>query len=123
MEAGAEWHSGAYLLETVAIAALILGRFAHSAEEAIVRAVNDTLDNDTVAAVVGSVVGALHGKSVLPGRWIEGLTGRTAEANDGRVFELTDQAVRRFFQPSAPLRLTVLTGTAAVFSDWPQGMR
>jgi hypothetical protein len=31
-------------------------------EEAILRAVNDTKDNDTVAAIVGAAVGALHGR-------------------------------------------------------------
>jgi len=45
-------------------------------------------DNDTIAAIVGAVVGALHGCSRLPRRWIDGLPGRTAEADDGRVFEL-----------------------------------
>ena len=37
-------------------------------EEAIVRAVNDTLDNDTVAAIVRAAVGALHGRASLPRR-------------------------------------------------------
>jgi ADP-ribosyl-[dinitrogen reductase] hydrolase len=82
------WYSGAYLLETVPSVLYILGRCAHDPEEAIVRAVNDTWDNDTVAAIVGAVVGVLHGRSRLPQRWIDSLSGRTAEADDGRVFEL-----------------------------------
>jgi hypothetical protein len=45
-------------------------------------------DNDTIAAIVGTVAGALHGKCRLPARWLDGLLGRTAEADDGRVFEL-----------------------------------
>jgi ADP-ribosylglycohydrolase len=53
-----------------------------------VRAVNDTVDNDTIGAIVGAVVGALHGKHRLPARWLDGLLGRTAAADDGRVFEL-----------------------------------
>lgn len=47
-----------------------------------------TWDNDTIAAIVGTVVGALHSKSRRPARWLDGLLGRTAEADDGRVFEL-----------------------------------
>jgi ADP-ribosyl-[dinitrogen reductase] hydrolase len=76
----------------------ILPRHAHDAEEAIVRAVNDTHDNDTVAAIVGAAVGALHGRRALPGRWQAGLLGRTRESDDGRVFELIDAARERFWE-------------------------
>ena len=37
-------------------------------EEAVVRAVNDTRDNDTVAAIVGAVLGAFYGRSGIPSR-------------------------------------------------------
>jgi len=90
------WFSGAYLLETVPIVVLTLARFGHSPEEAIVRAVTDTWDNDTIGAIIGAAVGALHGRSALPERWITGLLGRTRENDDGRVFELVEEAVRRF---------------------------
>jgi ADP-ribosylglycohydrolase len=94
---GAErWYSGAYLLETIPTVILVLARHGDDPEEAIVRAVNDTKDNDTVAAVVGAAVGALHGEVALPTRWREGLLGRTREEDDGRVQELTDLAARRF---------------------------
>ncbi len=86
------WHSGAYLLETVPCALLILCRYGHDPEEAIVRAVNDTKDNDTIAAIVGAAVGALHGRGGLPRRWIDGLSGRTRESDDGRVFEILKEA-------------------------------
>ena len=56
------------------------------------RAVNDTRDNDTIAAIVGAAVGALHGEAALPVRWRQGLLGRTREADDGRVFELLEQS-------------------------------
>jgi ADP-ribosylglycohydrolase len=91
-----EWYSGAYLLETVPSALYILMRFGHDPEEAIVRAVNDTYDNDTIAAIVGAAVGALHGKDALPRRWRDGLLGRTRAADDGRVFELIEEARKRF---------------------------
>lgn len=91
------WHSGAYLLETVPSAIYILMRHAHDPVEAIVRAVNDTKDNDTVAAIVGAAVGALHGKQALPERWIDGLPGRTGKDDDGRVFQLIDAARTRWW--------------------------
>jgi ADP-ribosylglycohydrolase len=94
-----EWYSGAYLLETVPSVLYILMRYGHDPEEAIVRAVNDTYDNDTIAAVVGAAVGALHGTDGLPRRWRDGLLGRTRAADDGRVFELIAEA-REHFGPA-----------------------
>jgi ADP-ribosylglycohydrolase len=67
-------------------------RFGNDPEEAIVRAVNDTWDNDTVAAIVGAAVGALHGRAGLPHRWIKALSGRTTADDDGRMFELLAEA-------------------------------
>jgi ADP-ribosyl-[dinitrogen reductase] hydrolase len=89
------WSSGAYLLETVPSVLWILARHAHEPEEAIVRAVNDTHDNDTVATLVGAAVGALHGKDGLPVAWQHGLLGRTTVDDNGRVFRLIEQAVRQ----------------------------
>ncbi len=82
------WYSGAYLLETVPCVLYTLLRYGDEPEEAIVRAVNDTRDNDTVASIVGAAVGALHGRAGLPHRWIEALSGRTTAADDGRMFDL-----------------------------------
>ncbi len=93
-EACDAWHSGAYLLETVPSVLWILATHAHDPEEAIVRAVNDTEDNDTVAAIVGAAVGALHGVDALPERWRFGLLGRTQAADDGQVFRLVEAAAR-----------------------------
>ncbi len=93
------WWSGAYLMETVPSVLYILMRHGHDPEEAIVRAVNDTKDNDTVAAIVGAAVGALHGEKGLPQGWIKGLLGRTGNEDDGRVFDLLDQAELRFWPP------------------------
>lgn len=95
-EACNEWGSGASLFETMPSVLFILARHADNGEEAIVRAVNDTKDNDTVASVVGAAVGALHGPKCLPIRWIRGLTGRTTSADDGEVFRLTLMARRTF---------------------------
>ncbi len=92
-EACDAWQSGAYLLETVPSVLWILARHAHDPEEAIVRAVNDTCDNDTVGAIVGAAVGALHGEDALPRNWRWGLLGRTREADDGQVSRLVKAAV------------------------------
>jgi len=96
IDAGDAWLSGAYLLETVPCVLYILCRYGHDPEEAILRAVNDTWDNDTAAAIVGAAVGALHGRRALPQRWIAGLLGRTAADDDGEVFRLAEAAVERW---------------------------
>jgi ADP-ribosylglycohydrolase len=88
------WQSSAYLLETVPSALFVLAKHAADPEEAIVRAVNDTYDNDTIGAIVGAAVGALHGEAALPQQWRENLLGRTGAADDGRVFELLAAAER-----------------------------
>jgi ADP-ribosylglycohydrolase len=91
-EACNRWYSGAYLLETVPSVLLILMRHGDDPEEAIVRAVNDTVDNDTIAAIVGAAVGALHGAGALPRRWVDELPGQVDGGDDGRVFELLEAA-------------------------------
>lgn len=95
-EAADSWYSGAYLLETVPCVLLTLALHGGDPEEAIVRAVNDTRDNDTIAAVVGAAVGALHGVDRLPSRWRDALLGRTVEADDGRVQTLVEESVSVF---------------------------
>jgi len=92
LEACNEWHSGAFLLETVPCVLYILAKHAHDPEEALVRAVNDTRDNDTVAAIVGAAIGALHGRRGIPARWVERLTGRTTDRDDGKAFEILARA-------------------------------
>ncbi|MBX3023783.1 ADP-ribosylglycohydrolase family protein [bacterium] len=96
LEACERWYSGAFLLETIPSALYILARHGDDPEEAIVRAVNDTKDNDTIAAIVGAAVGALHGAEALPERWKKGLLGRTREDDDGRVFHLIAAAKERW---------------------------
>ena len=90
------WYSGAYLLETVPSALLVLARCADDPEEALIRAVNDTRDSDSIAAVVGAAVGAHHRADAIPSRWVDSLSGRTREDDEGHVFELIDQAIEKF---------------------------
>jgi ADP-ribosyl-[dinitrogen reductase] hydrolase len=96
-EACSWWYSGAFFLETVPSAIYILMRHADNFEEAIVRAVNDTKDNDTIAAIVGAAVGALHGKEAIPKRWVQNLSGRTTDCDDGKVFDLVQKAKGKFW--------------------------
>ncbi len=92
LQACQAWYSGAYLLETVPSVIYILMHHGQDFEEAVVRAVNDTRDNDTIAAIVGALAGALHGRRRIPERWLAGLPGRTYYQDDGRVYELLAQA-------------------------------
>lgn len=85
------WYSGAYLLETVPSVLYVLMTHGHDPEEAIVRAVNDTWDNDTAGAIVGAAAGALHGEAALPKRWRDGLLGRTTADDDGHLFQTLDR--------------------------------
>ena len=98
LEACDGWYSRAFLLETVPSVLYILMRHADSPRDAIIRAVNDTVDNDTAAAIVGAAVGALHGRKALPGEWIDGLTGRTTLDDDGHVFDLIEDAREQFWE-------------------------
>ncbi|MBA3919123.1 MAG: ADP-ribosylglycohydrolase [Gemmatimonas sp.] len=95
-DTGAMWYSGAYLLETVPAVLHIVSAHGHDPHEAMLVAVNDTRDNDTIAAIVGAAMGAAHGTAWIPADWREGLLGRINGDDDGRVFELTEAAVARF---------------------------
>lgn len=97
-EAGDLWHSGAYLLETVPTVMHILAQHGHDPHEAMLVAVNDTRDNDTVAAIVGAAMGAAHGTAWIPADWREGLLGRVDGDDDGKVFTLIEAAVGRFVE-------------------------
>ena len=103
-EACDQWYSGAFLLETVPSVIYILMKHGDDPEEAIIRAVNDTKDNDTIAAIVGAAVGALHGRENLPERWKAGLLGRTRDADDGHVFNLLKEARRVFWDANLGAR-------------------
>ena len=119
LEACNAWYSAAYLLETVPSVLYILMRHGDDPEEAIVRAVNDTKDNDTIAAIVGAAVGALHGKENLPSRWIGGLLGRTTDRDDGRVFWLLEEAKYQWwYRPPVDERVDIQRQFARTFAHW-----
>ena len=104
-DACGRWYSGAYLLETVPAALLILMKHCDDPEEAIVRAVNDTKDNDTIAAIVGTAVGALHGKEKFPEKWVSNLSGRTKVNDDGQIFRILNEA-ENFWNSNKPSKRT-----------------
>jgi len=56
VEANELWESGAYLLETVPMELYILMKYYDNLEEAVVKAVNDTKDNDTIGSIMGAAV-------------------------------------------------------------------
>ncbi|MHB8085733.1 MAG: ADP-ribosylglycohydrolase family protein [Dehalococcoidia bacterium] len=99
LEACEKWGSGASLMETIPSVLYILAKHAHDPQEAIIRAVNDTKDSDTIGSIVGAAVGALHGIGNIPDRWIHGLTGRTRTGSDdtGEVFKLILSAKKTFW--------------------------
>lgn len=57
-------------------------RWAHSFEDAVVRAVMLGRDTDTVAAVAGSIAGARWGIQAIPSRWTTYLNGRVAQGRN-----------------------------------------
>lgn len=98
LDACDQWRSGAYLLETLPSVVYVLMARGDDPEEAIVRAVNDTRDNDTIAAIVGACMGALYGRQGLPARWIEHLPSQTAEHEARHIFALLEAARRRWYK-------------------------
>lgn len=91
------WGSGGDLFGTVPSVLYILATHAHSAEETIIRAVNDTSDNDSIAAIAGAAVGALHGLGGIPERWVKSLEGRIRKGGAGQVFRLVFHAKQTFW--------------------------
>jgi ADP-ribosyl-[dinitrogen reductase] hydrolase len=96
-EACSEWMSGANLFETVPSVLYILSVHAQNPEEAIIRAVNDTEDNDSIASIVGAAVGALHGLSGIPDRWVKNLNGRIQDRGGPQVFNLIAHSKQEFW--------------------------
>lgn len=99
LEACEKWGSWAGLFDVVPSILYILMKHSHDPEEAIVRAVTDTRDNDTYGSIVGAAIGALHGLKGIPDRWIGGLTGRTRAGIDdsGEIFKLLLLAKKAFW--------------------------
>lgn len=101
-EACSAWGSGGHLFETVPSVLHILATHANEPEEAIIRAVNDTKDNDTIASIVGAAIGALHGLGNIPERWVQHLNGRIRDGGGGgQVFRLLVHSKHAFWLHSS----------------------
>lgn len=61
--------TGAYVLESLPAAIWFFLRYADDPEECLVRAASVGHDCDTIAAMAGNMIGALHGLEGLPARW------------------------------------------------------
>ncbi len=101
---GGGWGSGPHLFETLPSVLFVLMKHGNSFEEAVRVSVLDTRDNDTIAAIVGAILGALHGKGSIPDRWVSGLSGRTRQDDPGHVFCLIDRVKETFWDkvPAEP---------------------
>ncbi|BDB98550.1 hypothetical protein SACC_15670 [Saccharolobus caldissimus] len=70
----------------------IVKKFREKPQRAILEAVNYTRDSDTIASIVGAIMGAIYGKSAFRKEWIDGLSGRLLiNGKDGVVFEMIDE--------------------------------
>ena len=100
-EFGERFGSGLDGLDTAAVVLFILERHLDDPEAAILKAVNHTLDNDTVGAIVGAAMGARYGKKAFRAEWINDLSGRTRTHDDGAVFKKI-AAVKKFLRQPGP---------------------
>lgn len=75
-----EWHEPTgHALNTERNAEFWLGS-TNSFEEAIIGAVNDGGDADTIAALTGGLAGAYYGAKAIPSRWVQQLYPKTVMA-------------------------------------------
>jgi ADP-ribosyl-[dinitrogen reductase] hydrolase len=95
--------SRADILQTVPAVLYILMHHADSFESAVIASVNETKDNDTIAAIVGAIVGALNGRDRVRQKWIDGIRSKSlgieglALLDDQEVVvRMANQAARRF---------------------------
>jgi ADP-ribosyl-[dinitrogen reductase] hydrolase len=79
------FYNGAFVMETTPAVLWLLLTYPTDPEEALVAAVMAGYDADTNAAILGNLVGALHGVDALPKRWV----GDELEERD-RLVELAD---------------------------------
>jgi ADP-ribosylglycohydrolase len=86
-------------LQSVPAVLYLLMSHADNFEAAVVAAVNETQDNDTIASIVGAILGALHGRKTVPRRWLDGITSSVvAPPGPDRetILRLAGLAVARF---------------------------
>ncbi|MBC5828461.1 MAG: ADP-ribosylglycohydrolase family protein [Candidatus Eremiobacteraeota bacterium] len=89
--------------ETAAAAHAIAYLFENDVEEGIASAAGSGGDTDTIACIVGAMLGAVHGENALPKRWLKGLRERAA------VEDAADSLIRRYY-PSQKRAVAVAAG-------------
>ena len=67
------FHNGAFVLESLPASLWCFLRHWDDPQQAILTAVSGGYDADTVAAMTGALVGALHGEDVFPASWVDEL--------------------------------------------------
>lgn len=76
-------------IEAVSCALWIICDSYQEPEESLVRGVNMGGDTDTVAAMIGDLVGALHGSHWIPARWFDHIEPNSEEnLNRGKEFAI-----------------------------------
>ena len=123
------WYSGAYLLETVPSVMYILARHGHEPEVAIEKAVNETRDNDTVAADVAvtrrtcrfyvSPAAPLTSRGLLP-LTRDRLNACTSRASATRCSRAIVNGVSRRSVPGRTHCIHVMIGRAASCPQRPR---
>jgi ADP-ribosylglycohydrolase/transcriptional regulator with XRE-family HTH domain len=84
----ARYNAGYYLLESIPTLLALLERLGDSPDEALLAAVNLTLGRDSLACLIGGLMGARHGMVAFRQSWLD-------ELSDD-VGPLIDRAVTRF---------------------------
>lgn len=95
--------SRADILQTVPAVLYTLMCHSDDVTCSLLAAVNDTKDNDTIAAIVGAYVGALHGREKIRAKWIDGIASTSLHCrgyeseSDRRVIEKLAAAAQEKF--------------------------
>lgn len=104
------WSKGVsgYIYQTVPAALHAVWRYPDDVRTAIQEIIRCGGDTDSTAAIVGGILGAIHGKESLPADWVGGIrdwprTNRWIERLGRQLAE-----VRTSQQPQRPLRLPAL---------------
>jgi poly(ADP-ribose) glycohydrolase ARH3 len=66
-------------IEAVPCALWIVCESYREPEQCLIRGVNMGGDSDTVAAIIGDIVGALHGTEWIPARWYDHIEANSEE--------------------------------------------
>ncbi len=96
------------------LTALAIADFADSFETALVITVNLGGDTDTIAAMVGALVGARRGLTAIPSRWLDDLRAT------GTLMERIDQIIARETGDPMPDLIALETQWDALFEQRPQ---